>query len=91
MSEQKDTSKLWGGRFSEATDSFVQRFTASVSFDQRMAAEDIAGSLAHADMLCAVGVLSREELDEIHRGLAQVQDEIAAAASTGPSSWKTCI
>ena len=37
MSEQNDTSKLWGGRFSEATDSFVQRFTASVSFDQRLA------------------------------------------------------
>ena len=43
MSKQ-DTSKLWGGRFSEATDSFVQRFTASVNFDRRMAAEDIAGS-----------------------------------------------
>jgi len=83
MSEQKDTSKLWGGRFSEPTDSFVQRFTASVSFDQRMAAEDITGSLAHADMLCAVGVLTREELDDIRRGLAQVQDEI----SSGRFNW----
>jgi argininosuccinate lyase len=83
MSEQKDTSKLWGGRFSEPTDSFVQRFTASVSFDQRMAAEDITGSLAHADMLCAVGVLTREELDDIRRGLAQVRDEI----SSGRFNW----
>ena len=83
MSEQKDTSKLWGGRFSEPTDSFVQRFTASISFDQRMAAEDITGSLAHADMLCAVGVLTREELDDIRRGLAQVQDEI----SSGRFNW----
>ncbi len=83
MSKQKDTSKLWGGRFSEPTDSFVQRFTASVGFDQRMAAEDIAGSLAHADMLCAVGVLTREELDDIRRGLAQVQDEI----SSGRFNW----
>ena len=76
MSEQQDTSKLWGGRFSEATDSFVQRFTASVNFDQRMAAEDIAGSLAHAAMLCKVGVLSTEELTQIQEGLAQVTREI---------------
>ncbi|TDG15289.1 argininosuccinate lyase [Seongchinamella unica] len=76
MSEQQDTSKLWGGRFSEATDSFVQRFTASVNFDQRMAAEDIAGSLAHAEMLCKVGVLSAEELREIQDGLARVSQEI---------------
>jgi len=76
MSKQQDTSKLWGGRFSEATDSFVQRFTASVNFDQRMAAQDIAGSLAHADMLRAVGVLNEEELAQIQQGLAQVQAEI---------------
>ena len=83
MSKQQDTSKLWGGRFSEATDSFVQRFTASVSFDQRMAAEDIAGSLAHAAMLCKVGVLSDEELQQIQSGLAQVQQEI----ESGEFQW----
>ena len=83
MSKQQDTSKLWGGRFSEATDSFVQRFTASVSFDQRMAAEDIAGSLAHAAMLCKVGVLSDEELQQIQGGLAQVQQEI----ESGEFQW----
>jgi argininosuccinate lyase len=77
MSNEKDTSKLWGGRFSEATDAFVQRFTASVQFDQRMSTEDIAGSLAHARMLCAVGVLDRQELRQIEDGLAQVQQEIA--------------
>jgi argininosuccinate lyase len=83
MSNQQDTSKLWGGRFNEPTDSFVQRFTASVDFDQRMAAEDIAGSLAHADMLCAAGVLTGEELEDIRRGLSQVQDEI----SGGSFNW----
>ena len=77
MSKQQDTSKLWGGRFTEATDAFVQRFTASVEFDQRMATEDIIGSLAHARMLCAVGVLSSAELEEIENGLDQVQKEIA--------------
>ena len=76
MSKEQDTSKLWGGRFSEPTDSFVQRFTASVNFDQRMAAEDIAGSLAHAQMLCNVGVLSADELQQIQDGLATVQREI---------------
>jgi argininosuccinate lyase len=76
MTKENDTSKLWGGRFSEATDAFVQRFTASVTFDQRMAAEDIAGSLAHARMLHSVGVLSDQELEQIEGGLAQVQQEI---------------
>jgi len=80
MSKEKDTSKLWGGRFNEATDAFVQRFTASVAFDQRMAAEDIAGSLAHARMLRSVGVLSQEELEEIEGGMARVQQEIAAGS-----------
>jgi argininosuccinate lyase len=80
MSKQQDTSKLWGGRFTEATDSFVQRFTASVNFDQRMAAEDIAGSLAHAAMLTSVGVLTEEELEQIQQGLAQVAEEIESGA-----------
>ena len=83
MSKQQDTSKLWGGRFSEATDAFVQRFTASVQFDQRLAAEDIAGSLAHAQMLRTAGVLSEEELAEIHSGLEQVRAEIEA----GEFAW----
>ncbi len=83
MSDKQDTSKLWGGRFSEPTDSFVQRFTASVTFDQRMAAEDIAGSRAHADMLCAVGVLNQGELAEIQGGLNQVEKEI----SEGSFAW----
>jgi argininosuccinate lyase len=83
MSKDKDTSKLWGGRFNEATDAFVQRFTASVGFDQRLAGEDIAGSLAHACMLTAVGVLSPQELKEIEGGLGQVKTEI----ETGSFQW----
>ena len=84
MSDQEETSKLWGGRFSEPTDSFVQRFTASVSFDARMADEDITGSLAHADMLNSIGVLSEEELTQINTGLAQIRTEIA----TGAFNWR---
>ncbi|WP_439102291.1 argininosuccinate lyase [Congregibacter sp.] len=76
MSDHSDNPSLWGGRFSEATDSFVQRFTASVSFDQRMAAQDIRGSLAHAQMLTGAGILSAEEHEAIQGGLAAVQKEI---------------
>ncbi|MFK8043365.1 argininosuccinate lyase [Congregibacter sp.] len=78
MSDQSDNPSLWGGRFSEATDSFVQRFTASVSFDQRMAEQDIRGSLAHARMLADAGILSAEELQAIEDGLASVQAEITS-------------
>ena len=58
MSDNDNAAKPWGGRFSEPTDAFVERFTASVQFDQRLAREDIQGSLAHAKMLTKVGVLS---------------------------------
>ncbi|MFT6955420.1 MAG: argininosuccinate lyase [Halieaceae bacterium] len=83
MNKKPDTSKLWGGRFTEATDSFVQRFTASVQFDQRMAAQDIQGSLAHAAMLNEIGVLNAQELEQIKAGLAQVAEEI----TSGSFNW----
>ncbi len=76
MSSKEKTSKLWGGRFGEATDHFVQRFTASVNFDQRMAEQDIQGSLAHAQMLLDVGILSTQEFADIKTGLAQIRQEI---------------
>ena len=64
------------GRFSEATDEFVQVFTASVSFDQRLYQEDIAGSKAHATMLQSISVLDSDELNQILQGLQTIQDEI---------------
>jgi len=64
------------GRFSEATDEFVQVFTASVSFDQRLYKEDIAGSKAHATMLQSISVLDSDELNQILQGLQTIQDEI---------------
>ena len=76
MSDERDTSKLWGGRFGEATDAFVQRFTASVDFDRRMAGQDIAGSIAHARMLRSAGVLDDAELQSIEDGLEQIAAEI---------------
>lgn len=70
------TNRSWGGRFTETTDAFVQAFTASVDFDQRMYNEDIDGSIAHATMLAQVGVLSEADRDAIVAGLEQVRDEI---------------
>ena len=57
MSTDK-TNQSWGGRFSEPVDAFVARFTASVTFDQRLYRHDIMGSIAHATMLAKVGVLT---------------------------------
>lgn len=76
MSDQEPTIKPWGGRFAEATDQFVERFTASVSFDQRLYHHDINGSLAHAAMLAKVGVLSEDELKQIQTGLEEIRSEI---------------
>ncbi len=69
-------AKPWGGRFSEATDAFVESFTASVAFDQRLYHHDIEGSIAHATMLAAVGVLSDDERDRIVSGLREIHKEI---------------
>ncbi len=71
------TEKPWGGRFTEATNKFVEKFTASVEFDQRLAQYDIQGSIAHAKMLHKVGVLSKTESDAIIQGLNHISIEIA--------------
>ena len=68
--------QLWSGRFKEPVDEQVKRFTASVGFDKRLAKQDIRGSLAHARMLAACGVLSRRDLTAIERGLARIGREI---------------
>ncbi len=70
--------KTWSGRFSEPVDELVQRFTASVSFDRRLAKYDIEASLAHARMLAARGIVPRRDLAAIQRGLAAIRREIEA-------------
>jgi len=77
-SRQRKKSRTWSGRFAEPVDAFVQRFTASVAFDQRLAPHDVAGSLAHARMLAAQGVIARAELKAIESGLARIRAEIDA-------------
>jgi len=70
----------WSGRFAEPVTELVKRYTASVGFDWRLADADIAGSLAHARMLAATGILSPEDLADVERGLAAIRAEIAAGA-----------
>ncbi len=73
-----DMDKPWGGRFAQPTDRLVEEFTASVSFDQRLAPYDIQGSIAHAKMLCKIGVLTEAECKAIVSGLNQILQEIQA-------------
>jgi len=82
-SAKKQPEKLWGGRFTEPTDAFVEAFTASVQFDQRMYREDIEGSRAHARMLTKIDVLSDTDLQALLKGLDQIEQEIAA----GDFNW----
>lgn len=70
--------KLWGGRFSVSTDAFVEDFTQSVSYDQRLYHYDIMGSMAHVRMLAKIGVLAHEEAEQIIEGLQAIEAEIAA-------------
>jgi len=69
-------AKAWGGRFEQATDSRVEQFTESISFDARLAAVDIRGSQAHATMLAKVGLLTAEERDAIVSTLDEIGGEI---------------
>src|SRR5215475_8304510 len=81
-SEEKGHT-AWSGRFAEPVDARVQRYTASVSFDKRLAEFDIQGSLAHARMLAGCGLLAAQDLADIERGLGQVRDEIRS----GTFAW----
>jgi len=78
MSDKKSSNQSWGGRFSEPTDAFVARFTASVNFDQRLYKQDIEGSQAHAAMLTRVGILTEQEHQQIKTGLKEIQSDIEA-------------
>ncbi|HUG59135.1 MAG TPA: argininosuccinate lyase [Candidimonas sp.] len=71
-------AQAWSARFSEPVSDLVKRYTASVNFDQRMANFDIQGSLAHADMLESIGIISSDDKAAIDRGMAQILEEINA-------------
>lgn len=72
------TKKAWSGVFSESTDRRVELFTESISFDRRLYRQDVDGSIVHARMLAAVGLISGEEFEQIRTGLLAIRDEIEA-------------
>ena len=80
-------AQAWSALFSEPMSELVQRYTASVGFDQRLWRADIAGSLAHAEMLAAQGVISAHDLADIQRGLAQIAADIEA----GRFDWQLAL
>ena len=75
-------AQAWSALFSEPMSDLVKRYTASVFFDQRLWQADIQGSLAHAEMLAAQGILSSEDFQAIERGMAQIRAEIEAGQFT---------
>ena len=77
MATEDPADKPWGGRFSAPTDAFVEAFTASVTFDKRLAPYDIEGSIVHARMLAAGGILSQADATQIIAGLEDVAQTIA--------------
>ena len=77
-------AQAWSALFTEPMSELVKRYTASVGFDQRLWQADIAGSLAHAGMLAAQGIIGAQDLTEIQRGLGQITQDIA----TGRFEWK---
>ena len=80
-------AEAWSALFSEPMSELVQRYTSSVFFDKRLAHADIEGSLAHAEMLAATGIIGAQDLADIQRGMAQIQGEIAA----GSFEWKLAL
>ncbi|WP_287875620.1 MULTISPECIES: argininosuccinate lyase [Acidovorax] len=82
---QLDTkAQAWSALFSEPMSDLVKRYTSSVFFDKRLWQADIAGSLAHADMLAVQGIISADDHASIQRGMAQIKEEIAS----GAFEWK---
>ena len=76
--------KMWSGRFSKGAAKLLDQFNASIEFDQKLYAEDIEGSIAHATMLAKQGILTQEELESIKKGLEQIKQEI----EDGSFEWK---
>ena len=70
------SEKVWGGRFRQSLDEILDRFNASLSFDKRLYAQDIAGSMAHCRMLARQGILSEEEASQIINALAEIKREM---------------
>ncbi|MEO9895600.1 MAG: lyase family protein, partial [Paracoccaceae bacterium] len=84
---QKSANTMWGGRFAAGPDAIMEAINASIGFDQRMAAQDIAGSRAHAAMLAATGIITDNDAEAIREGLFTVLSEI----ETGNFTFSTAL
>ena len=82
-----DANSMWGGRFAAGPDAIMEAFNASIGFDQRLAAQDIEGSRAHAAMLAATGILTDSDAEAIREGLLTVLSEI----ETGTFQFSTAL
>ncbi len=76
MSDKKSSNAMWGGRFASGPDAIMEAINASISFDQRMARQDIEGSRAHASMLAAQGIITDKDAEAIREGLLTILSEI---------------
>ena len=81
------SNALWGGRFSGSPSEIMEAINASIDIDQRMAFEDIAGSIAHARMLAATGIISSDDATKIEKGLNQIRGEI----ERGEMKWSAAL
>ena len=70
------SEKLWGGRFSQATDELVEKFNASIDVDKRLYASDIKGSIAHLKMMANEGIITKAEADILIQGLDCVKSKM---------------
>ncbi len=82
-----DANSMWGGRFAAGPDAIMEAINASIGFDQRLAAQDVEGSRAHAAMLAATGILTDSDAEAIREGLLTVLSEI----ETGEFAFSTAL
>ena len=83
----KTSNQMWGGRFAAGPDAIMEAINASIGFDQRMAAQDISGSRAHAAMLAKAGIITDKDAEAIREGLLTVLSEI----ETGNFNFSTAL
>ena len=76
------SNQMWGGRFADGPDAIMEAINASIGFDKRLAAQDIAGSRAHAAMLAATGIVTDSDVEAMRKGLLTVLSEIEAGKFT---------
>ena len=79
-------NEMWGGRFAEGPAAIMQEINASIDFDKRLAMQDIRGSIAHAEMIAAQGIIDPQSAEAIRQGLAEVKGEIEAGTFTFKTS-----